>query len=90
MLLDVSHTVHQFIDELPDNLADYKNLVQDTFPNLIDTKYMSTSHPFRELIQSTVLNELFKKVQKSPFILPRTFIPTHDTCVSYLLLFKKK
>jgi poly(A)-specific ribonuclease len=71
MLLDVGHTVHQFVDELPDNLADFKELVQDTFPNLIDTKYMSTSHPFRELVQSTVLGELVKKVQAPPFQLPR-------------------
>lgn len=70
MLLDIAHSVHQFVEELPDNLADFKTLVQKTFPNLIDTKYMASSNPFKEYISSTVLFDVCKSVQQEPFKLP--------------------
>jgi len=70
MLLDVSYTVHQFIENLPDSLAEYKQLVQSSFPNLVDTKLMASTYPFRELISSSVLFDLLKTVQSDPFVLP--------------------
>jgi len=69
-LLDVTHTIHQFLADLPDNLAEFKLMVQETFPNLVDTKYMSSSGPFRELIPSHVLFDLAKRIQQDPFQLP--------------------
>ena len=79
MLLDVAHTVHQFIDELPPTLADFKILVQSTFPNLVDTKLMASSHPFREFINSTVLYDLLKRVHSTPFSMPGMLSRTWKT-----------
>lgn len=73
MLLDISHTIHHFLEELPDNLADFKELVQTTFPNLVDTKHMSSAGPFRELISSHVLFDLAKRIEQPPFKLPSEF-----------------
>jgi poly(A)-specific ribonuclease len=70
MLLDVSHTISQFVDELPNNLADFKNVVQSAFPNIVDTKLMASTHPFREQMTSTVLFDLLKKLQSEPFSMP--------------------
>jgi len=89
MLLDICHTVSQFVEELPDNLADFKELVQDTFPNLIDTKYMCTSHPFREMISSSVLGDLAKRIQEEPFNLPPIKVPPGENSVGYELSDKK-
>jgi len=74
MLLDVSHTISQFVDELPNNLADYKLIVQSAFPNVVDTKLMASTHPFRELMSSTVLFDLMKKLQSEPFCLPGMYL----------------
>lgn len=67
MLLDVSHSVNQFVDDLPDNLKDFKNMVQTTFPNLVDTKLMACQLPFRELFKSSVLSEVMKRLETEPF-----------------------
>jgi poly(A)-specific ribonuclease len=83
MLLDVSLTVNQFVDELPPTLAEFKVLVQATFPNLIDTKLMASSHPFREHISSTVLYDLVKRVQSDPFTLPEVKKLTTKGAVGY-------
>lgn len=69
MMLDISHAINQFIDDLPDNLADFKNVVQTTFPNLVDTKLMSCQLPFRELMKSSVLTDVMKRLETEPFTL---------------------
>lgn len=70
MVLDVAHSVHQFVSELPLDLATFKTLVQSAFPNLVDTKLMCCTHPFREHFVSTVLGDVLKRVQEEPFALP--------------------
>lgn len=58
------------MSDLPDDLQSFKKLVQETFPNLVDTKLMCCTHPFRELFSTTVLADVLKRVQEEPFGLP--------------------
>ena len=51
MLLDVLHLLHSFIHPgLPDDYEEFKSLLHETFPNVVDTKVLATHLPFRELI----------------------------------------
>ncbi|KAF7723583.1 hypothetical protein EC973_001824 [Apophysomyces ossiformis] len=43
MLLDVCHIIGQFIEPLPESVGEFKNLAHSIFPNMIDTKYMSSA-----------------------------------------------
>lgn len=70
MLLDLCYIVNQFVAPLPEDYSDFKSLVHSTFPNIIDTKLMSSTHPFREDIPNSALNELKKRLESKPFGLP--------------------
>ena len=70
MLLDLCHIVNQFVAPLPEDYSDFKSLVNKTFPRIIDTKLMSSTHPFREDISNSALNELKKRLESEPFRLP--------------------
>ena len=70
MLLDICHIIHQFVAPLPEDYSEFKSLVNSTFPNVIDTKLMSSTHPFREDIPNSALNELKKRLDSKPFRLP--------------------
>lgn len=67
MLLDVSHAINQFVDDLPETLAEFKNCVQTALPNLVDTKLMACQLPFRELFKSSVLSDVIKRLETEPF-----------------------
>ena len=70
MLLDLCHVLHQFVTPLPEEYSDFKSLVGKTFPSVIDTKLMSSTHPFREDIPNSALNELKKRLELPPFQMP--------------------
>eukprot|EP00095_Tigriopus_kingsejongensis_P008480 snap_masked-scaffold18_size714446-processed-gene-4.9 protein:Tk08480 transcript:snap_masked-scaffold18_size714446-processed-gene-4.9-mRNA-1 annotation:"hypothetical protein SINV_07959" len=70
MLLDLCHTLHQFVSPLPDDYADFKSLAHRTFPQLIDTKTMGSQFPFKDEISNTSLEELKNALQGRPFNLP--------------------
>ena len=70
MLLDLCHIINQFVAPLPEDYSDFKSLVNRTFPNIIDTKLMSSSHPFREDIPNSALSELKRRLESKPFGLP--------------------
>ncbi|CAE1324447.1 PARN [Acanthosepion pharaonis] len=67
MLLDLIHILHQFHAPLPTEYEDFKSYLHAFFPKLIDTKLMANINPFRELISSSSLGELWKIVQVDPF-----------------------
>uniref|UniRef100_A0A4W3HR70 Poly(A)-specific ribonuclease PARN n=1 Tax=Callorhinchus milii TaxID=7868 RepID=A0A4W3HR70_CALMI len=71
MLLDVMHTIHQFLCQLPDELNEFKELTTSVFPRLLDTKLMGSTHPFKELIVNTPLAELEKRLKEAPFRRPK-------------------
>ncbi|XP_072319625.1 poly(A)-specific ribonuclease PARN isoform X2 [Eucyclogobius newberryi] len=81
MLLDVMHTIHQFYCPLPEDLQDFKEVTMCVFPRLLDTKLMSSTQPFKELITNTSLAELEKQLKESPFKCPQ--VETADSFPSY-------
>ena len=70
MILDLAHTIHQFCQPLPDSYLDFKSLANSLFPNIIDTKLMANTSPFKQEILNSSLEELYKAVQQSPYHLP--------------------
>uniref|UniRef100_A0AAQ5X6Y9 Poly(A)-specific ribonuclease PARN n=1 Tax=Amphiprion ocellaris TaxID=80972 RepID=A0AAQ5X6Y9_AMPOC len=86
MLLDVMHTIHQFYCPLPE--------VQDgffkygVFQQLLDTKLMASTQPFKELITNTSLAELEKQLKENPFKSPQVEtterFPSYDTAQEQL------
>ncbi len=70
MLLDMCHTVHQFVSPLPEEYQDFKSLVMSSFPRVVDTKLMAGTYPFREEVPNSALNELRKRLGEPPFDMP--------------------
>lgn len=81
MLLDLCHMVHQFFGPLPDTYTDFKELIHDLFPRLLDTKVLSQSSQFKDLIPSSVLSHMLETVSKEPFTMPEV-IPVADRSYS--------
>ncbi|KAL6446904.1 hypothetical protein ACFW04_001363 [Cataglyphis niger] len=67
MLLDLCHIVHQFFTPLPNDYLEFKTLIHDLFPSLLDTKVICQSQQFKEHVTSSNLNVLLDIVSKSPF-----------------------
>merc|ERR1712002_1293421 len=67
MLYDLMYAVRQYVCDLPDNLQDFKALCRCAFPNIVDTKLMAGMIPFKDMVQSTVLADLYCNLKKSPF-----------------------
>ncbi|XP_033838964.1 poly(A)-specific ribonuclease PARN [Periophthalmus magnuspinnatus] len=88
MLLDVMHTIHQFYCPLPEDLQEFKEVTMCVFPRLLDTKLMSSTQPFKELITNTSLAELEKQLKESPFKCPQVVtadgFPSYDTAQEQL------
>ncbi|CAO3593925.1 unnamed protein product [Absidia cylindrospora] len=63
-MYDICHTVDQFWQHLPDQVLDFKTVVNDMWSNLVDTKYMAEFHPIlRNCFSSSVLGTLFETVE---------------------------
>lgn len=67
MLYDLMYAVRQYVCDLPDNLLDFKALCRCAFPSIADTKLMAGMIPFKDMIESTALGDLYSKLKKSPF-----------------------
>ncbi|KAF7278366.1 hypothetical protein GWI33_008498 [Rhynchophorus ferrugineus] len=81
MLLDFLHTIHKFVTPLPENYCDFKECASSLFPRVLDTKYISSTEPFKGLVNSTVLGQLLELVSEKPFEMPRYEV--EDGCLSY-------
>ncbi|XP_078611621.1 poly(A)-specific ribonuclease PARN-like isoform X1 [Branchiostoma floridae x Branchiostoma japonicum] len=75
MLLDVLHLVHKFSYPLPQEIDEFKSLVNCLFPRLLDTKLMASMHPFKELVSNTTLGDLEATLGKEPFKVPVIVFP---------------
>lgn len=67
MLLDICHIVNRFCWPLPADYWEFKEMVHQLFPRLIDTKYMCSAYPFRDLIPSSVMNHMVTRLREPPF-----------------------
>ena len=68
MMLDLMHLIDQFLCPLPTDLEDFKATANAVFPQLVDTKVMANTQPFRDLIPSSVLADLVNHVSQKPFL----------------------
>ncbi|CAG9817861.1 unnamed protein product [Phaedon cochleariae] len=70
LCLDLLHTIEKFLCSLPCEYEEFKELAHGLFPRVIDTKYMSSTNPFPDLISSSVLNQLLERLSEKPFSIP--------------------
>ena len=66
-LLDLMHTLDQFVSPLPDELDDFKATVRAVFPRIVDTKVMGNTQPFKDHLPSTTLGDMVKHLTVPPF-----------------------
>ncbi|XP_045497210.1 poly(A)-specific ribonuclease PARN-like isoform X1 [Colias croceus] len=71
MLLDLLHTLNHFFQPLPSDYASFKEFAHCMFPRLLDTKYMSSLPPFKDKVNSSVLQHLLATLSEPPFALPK-------------------
>ncbi|XP_059059096.1 poly(A)-specific ribonuclease PARN-like isoform X2 [Achroia grisella] len=71
MILDILHTLNHFFQPLPEDYTSFKEFAHCMLPRLLDTKYMSSMPPFKEEVNSNVLQHLYATLSKSPFSLPK-------------------
>ncbi|XP_013169304.1 PREDICTED: poly(A)-specific ribonuclease PARN-like isoform X2 [Papilio xuthus] len=71
MLLDVIHTLNHFFQPLPSEYPEFKEFAHCIFPRLLDTKYMSSLPPFKDKVNSSVLEHLLATLSEPPFSLPK-------------------
>ncbi|KAK7112946.1 poly(A)-specific ribonuclease PARN-like [Littorina saxatilis] len=67
MILDVMHMLNDFLCPLPADLEEFKSMVKCCLPRLIDTKFMASTHPLRDVIPNTALGNLQETLEKGPF-----------------------
>jgi len=68
MLTDVMQILRQFFSSpLPEKYDDFKSMTNSIFPRLLDTKYMASITPLKEIVNNTALGEMDKVLSKDPF-----------------------
>ncbi|XP_075231184.1 poly(A)-specific ribonuclease PARN-like isoform X2 [Lycorma delicatula] len=70
LLLDLLHIVRQFYMPLPDDYSEFKLMLHNLFPKLLDTKFMCSAPPFKDILTTTVLSNLLKSLKEPPFNIP--------------------
>ncbi|CAF0779381.1 unnamed protein product [Brachionus calyciflorus] len=68
MISDIMQMLRQFFTaNLPENFEDFKSMTNSLFPRLLDTKYMASQAPLKDLINNTTLADLERILSKEPF-----------------------
>lgn len=68
MLTDIMQICRQFFSSpLPEIYDDFKSMSNSLFPKILDTKYMANIAPLKELINTSVLGDMDKLLDKEPF-----------------------
>lgn len=67
-LLDLMFLLQQCFEPLPADYNEFKTITHRIFPNIIDTKFIGSSEKFKELIPKTVLNKMYERLTKEPFV----------------------
>ncbi|CAO3663714.1 unnamed protein product [Umbelopsis ramanniana] len=66
-LLDICQIISQFCQRLPDDVQEWKSLVQKSFKRVIDTKHLSNHPKIKEFLPSTALGPLYENMSRDPF-----------------------
>ena len=53
MILDLAQTLNQFSGPLPESYPDFKSMLSEVFPKLVDTKLMANTIPFKQVIEKS-------------------------------------
>jgi hypothetical protein len=62
---DLCHTVDQFWRYLPDNVNEFKTLVNSMWEQIVDTKYLAESHPkLQGRYSSSALGPLYNQAKE--------------------------
>ncbi|CAG0921062.1 unnamed protein product [Notodromas monacha] len=67
---DLLHTIDQFVEEAPPDLASFKKLMLKYFPRSMDTKVLCRSKQLVDRITSSVLEDLVGVLSSEDFSLP--------------------
>lgn len=69
LFMDIIYLYHCFIGSLPDNIDDFRDLMGEHFPVLVDTKYMAT-HECGSINPTSSLAEIHEdlRMRKAPTI----------------------
>lgn len=70
LLIDLLHTIRQFYMPLPDSYEEFKELLHTIFPLILDTKYMCSAPPFKDILTTTALVNLLNALKEKPFSMP--------------------
>jgi len=79
MILDIAHTLNQFCGPLPDSYQDFKSMTREVFPNILDTKLMANTIPFKDEISNSSLEGMMEIVSKEPYKMPECPPKTADS-----------
>lgn len=72
MFVGLMYIVRQFFQPLPADYQEYKRFLHDTFPNMIDTKYLcKEDSTLKKLIKSTAKDKLLQRIMLPPFTFSR-------------------
>ncbi|KAI9027562.1 ribonuclease H-like domain-containing protein [Phycomyces nitens] len=64
-VFDLFHTVDQFWRYLPQDVGDFKSILNDMWETVVDTKYMAEFHPdLKQCFNSSVLASLYNTVEE--------------------------
>jgi poly(A)-specific ribonuclease len=66
-LMDLMYVTSQCFTSLPHSYEEFKKLIHQIFPNIIDTKFIASSEKFKEIFKTTVLNHVYDRIQSAPF-----------------------
>ncbi|UYV83258.1 PARN [Cordylochernes scorpioides] len=69
MLLDILHTVHQFVAPLPQSYTEFKTLAKTSLNCFFDTKYITSTKNIKTIVKNTSLPGLIRRMRKDPFTL---------------------
>lgn len=66
-LLDIMYLTSQCFSNLPQCYDEFKKLIHQIFPNVIDTKFIASNDKFKDIFKTTVLNHVYERLQSEPF-----------------------
>lgn len=66
-LRDFIYITTQCFQTLPHDYDEFKKTIHGIFPNIIDTKFISSSEKYKEIFSTTVLNHVYDRLKSSPF-----------------------
>lgn len=68
MLYDIIFLYRQCFDDMPEDYNEFKKIINRTFPNIIDTKFVAHSDNFKLELSSTILNDIYLELQQKKIV----------------------